>query len=258
MPVPLLRSAISSSTLLKRLPPIGRLLPGLRALVLDADGLPCPPEADGELLLGGIGVARGPVLDGDSPALVDRVRPLLAARTGLRYGLPVTAALLRLPTGSRLLLAPGRWVRPCCRYRSASERTARMTFLSEGSLPLGYALTGFLLDRFGSWSTVLVFEVVLVCLAGYALIGRGLRTGPGTTQSSKTSGSADSGASDDQPLLSRPGIRTRVCPRPRRARSLPGRQGTPAGPPPCAGPSASSTTATASWSPYSEAATPSP
>ncbi|MFJ9107693.1 amino acid adenylation domain-containing protein [Streptomyces sp. NPDC102283] len=46
-----------------------------------------------------------PVLDGDSPALVDRVRPLLAARTGLRYGLPVTAALLRLPTGSRLLLA---------------------------------------------------------------------------------------------------------------------------------------------------------
>ncbi|MFF8789313.1 amino acid adenylation domain-containing protein [Streptomyces sp. NPDC015125] len=40
-------------------PPIGCLLPGLRALVLDADGHPCPPEADGELLLGGIGVARG-------------------------------------------------------------------------------------------------------------------------------------------------------------------------------------------------------
>ncbi|MFJ9107694.1 amino acid adenylation domain-containing protein [Streptomyces sp. NPDC102283] len=46
-------------------PPIGRLLPGLRALVLDADGLPCPPEADGELLLGGIGVARG-YLDDDA------------------------------------------------------------------------------------------------------------------------------------------------------------------------------------------------
>ncbi|WP_430477762.1 amino acid adenylation domain-containing protein [Streptomyces sp. P11-1] len=46
-----------------------------------------------------------PVLNGDSPALADRVRPLLAARTGLRHGLPVTAALLRLPTGARLLLA---------------------------------------------------------------------------------------------------------------------------------------------------------
>ncbi|MFB6907259.1 amino acid adenylation domain-containing protein [Streptomyces bacillaris] len=40
-------------------PPIGSLLPGLRALVLDTHGHPCPPEADGELLLGGIGLARG-------------------------------------------------------------------------------------------------------------------------------------------------------------------------------------------------------
>ncbi|MFJ9107695.1 MFS transporter [Streptomyces sp. NPDC102283] len=77
-----------------------------------------------------------------------------------------------------------------------------MTFLSKGSLPLGYALTGFLLDRFGSWSTVLVFEVVLVCLAGYALVGRGLRTGPATARSP---GSAESGTSDSQSLLNRPG-----------------------------------------------------
>ncbi|WP_190344315.1 amino acid adenylation domain-containing protein [Streptomyces venezuelae] len=46
-----------------------------------------------------------PVLDGDSLTLVDRVRPLLTARTGLRRGLPVSAALLRLPTGAKLLLA---------------------------------------------------------------------------------------------------------------------------------------------------------
>ncbi|WP_190109204.1 non-ribosomal peptide synthetase [Streptomyces cinnamoneus] len=50
-------------------PPIGRPLPGLRALVLDADGHPCPVEADGELFLGGIGLARGylgdPALTGE-------------------------------------------------------------------------------------------------------------------------------------------------------------------------------------------------
>ncbi|GHC43896.1 amino acid adenylation domain-containing protein [Streptomyces cinnamoneus] len=46
-----------------------------------------------------------PVVDGESSALADSVRPLLAARTGLRHGLPVAAALLRLPTGPRLLLA---------------------------------------------------------------------------------------------------------------------------------------------------------
>nr|ADR02785.1 SriE [Streptomyces ribosidificus] len=50
-----------------------------------------------------------------------------------------------------------------------------MTFLSKTGLPLGYALTGFLLDRWGSWGTVLIFEAVLLCLAVYALLGRGLR-----------------------------------------------------------------------------------
>ncbi|MFB6888194.1 amino acid adenylation domain-containing protein [Kitasatospora sp. NPDC056327] len=49
-------------------PPIGRPLPGLRALVLDAGGHPCPVEADGELYLGGIGVARGYLGD---PALTE-------------------------------------------------------------------------------------------------------------------------------------------------------------------------------------------
>ncbi|CAM5401495.1 amino acid adenylation domain-containing protein [Streptomyces californicus] len=60
-------------------PPIGRPLPGLRALVLDADGHPCPPEADGELLLGGIGVARGYL---DDPALT---RERFVAREGGRW-----------------------------------------------------------------------------------------------------------------------------------------------------------------------------
>ncbi|MDP9953660.1 MULTISPECIES: amino acid adenylation domain-containing protein [Streptomyces] len=60
-------------------PPIGRPLPGLRALVLDADGHPCPPEADGELLLGGIGVARGYL---DDPALT---RERFVAREGARW-----------------------------------------------------------------------------------------------------------------------------------------------------------------------------
>ncbi|MFB6907260.1 MFS transporter [Streptomyces sp. P11-1] len=80
-----------------------------------------------------------------------------------------------------------------------------MTFLSKGSLPLGYALTGFLLDRFGTRSTVLVFEAVLLCLAVYTLVGRALRTGSGEPKDSGTSGNTGSGASDDRPLLSRPG-----------------------------------------------------
>ncbi|MFF8789312.1 MFS transporter [Streptomyces sp. NPDC015125] len=77
-----------------------------------------------------------------------------------------------------------------------------MTFLSKSSLPLGYALTGFLLDRFGSWNTVLAFEAVLLGLAGYALVGRGLRIEPDATKNSE---SAESGASDEQPQPSRPG-----------------------------------------------------
>nr|CAG34050.1 putative nonribosomal peptide synthetase [Streptomyces ribosidificus] len=46
-----------------------------------------------------------PVLEGDSPSLVERVRPLLFRHTGLRRRLPVAAALMRLPSGTRLLLA---------------------------------------------------------------------------------------------------------------------------------------------------------
>lgn len=60
-------------------PPIGRPLPGLRALVLDADGHPCPPEADGELLLAGVGVARGYLGD---PALT---RERFTMREGARW-----------------------------------------------------------------------------------------------------------------------------------------------------------------------------
>ncbi|QES47488.1 hypothetical protein DEJ50_06265 [Streptomyces venezuelae] len=87
-----------------------------------------------------------------------------------------------------------------------------MTFLSKSSLPLGYAFTGLLLDRVGSGSTLVVFEAVLLCLAGYALVGRGLRSGtelsrtePDGTSGSEASGTADRGASADQPLPSRPG-----------------------------------------------------
>ncbi|MFF5878536.1 amino acid adenylation domain-containing protein [Streptomyces californicus] len=46
-----------------------------------------------------------PVLEGNSPSLVDRVRPLLFGHTGLRRQLPLAAALVRLPGGTRLLLA---------------------------------------------------------------------------------------------------------------------------------------------------------
>ncbi|MFI6512053.1 MFS transporter [Streptosporangium sp. NPDC050855] len=77
-----------------------------------------------------------------------------------------------------------------------------MTFLSKSSLPLGYALTGFLLDRWGSWGTVLFFEAVLVCLAVYALMGRALRA----CHVTKSTEGAGTGAPDDQPLPNRRGI----------------------------------------------------
>ncbi|WP_030703148.1 MULTISPECIES: MFS transporter [unclassified Streptomyces] len=75
-----------------------------------------------------------------------------------------------------------------------------MTFLSKSSLPLGYALTGLLLDRWGTRGTIVFFEVVLLCLAVYALLGRGLRASHVTR-----SEDAGSGAPDDQPLPSRRG-----------------------------------------------------
>ncbi|GHC43886.1 MFS transporter [Streptomyces cinnamoneus] len=77
-----------------------------------------------------------------------------------------------------------------------------MTFLSQSSLPLGYALTGALLDRFGSRHTLLVFEGVLLVLACYALVGRGLREGDAPPAGS---GAAPPDASADRPLLTRPG-----------------------------------------------------
>ncbi|MFJ8692606.1 MFS transporter [Streptomyces roseolilacinus] len=50
-----------------------------------------------------------------------------------------------------------------------------MTLLSQGSVPLGYALTGLLLDLFGARGTVLFLDAVLLALAGYATVARGLR-----------------------------------------------------------------------------------
>ncbi|MFB6888193.1 MFS transporter [Kitasatospora sp. NPDC056327] len=76
-----------------------------------------------------------------------------------------------------------------------------MTFLSRSSLPLGYALTGVLLDRFGAWRTLLVFEGVLIALACYSLVGRGLREKPAP---SAGDGDAPPEPSTDLPLLTRP------------------------------------------------------
>lgn len=76
-----------------------------------------------------------------------------------------------------------------------------MTFLSHGSLPLGYALTGVLLDRLGSRATVGVYEAVLLCLAVYALAGRGLRA-PAPVPGDRPAGPA--GPPDDEPS-NRPG-----------------------------------------------------
>ncbi|MEU7526674.1 amino acid adenylation domain-containing protein [Saccharothrix sp. NPDC042600] len=48
--------------------PIGRPLPGITASVLDAHGNPCPVDADGELFLGGVGLARGYLDDPEGTA----------------------------------------------------------------------------------------------------------------------------------------------------------------------------------------------
>jgi amino acid adenylation domain-containing protein len=49
----------------RRRPPIGRPLPGVRALVLDPSGTPVPRGAAGELYLGGVSLAQG-YLNGDT------------------------------------------------------------------------------------------------------------------------------------------------------------------------------------------------
>ncbi|MFI6511949.1 amino acid adenylation domain-containing protein [Streptosporangium sp. NPDC050855] len=46
-----------------------------------------------------------PVMEGNDSSLIDRVPPLLFRHTGLRHGLPVAAALVRLPGATRLLVA---------------------------------------------------------------------------------------------------------------------------------------------------------
>lgn len=77
-----------------------------------------------------------------------------------------------------------------------------MTFLSHGSLPLGYALTGVLLDRLGSGATLLVYEAVLLGLACYAVAGRGLRAHAPAAGGRPT---GPDGPPEDEPLPSRPG-----------------------------------------------------
>ncbi|MFF8789314.1 amino acid adenylation domain-containing protein [Streptomyces sp. NPDC015125] len=77
-----------------------------------------------------------PVLDGDSLSLVDRVRPLLATRTGLRRGLPVTAALLRLPTEARLLLAVRHLLVDGKALRRITEELAAALELGAPPMPL--------------------------------------------------------------------------------------------------------------------------
>ncbi|MBB4678522.1 MFS transporter [Crossiella cryophila] len=52
-----------------------------------------------------------------------------------------------------------------------------LTFISKTTLPLGYALTGLLLEAFGVPGTLLVYEVVLVLLAIYATLTPELRPG---------------------------------------------------------------------------------
>lgn len=52
-----------------------------------------------------------------------------------------------------------------------------VTFLSFGSLPLGTAATGYLLEAVGTRGTVLVYTGVLILLAGYSILSRSIRAG---------------------------------------------------------------------------------
>lgn len=63
-----------------------------------------------------------------------------------------------------------------------------LTFIEQGSLPLGYALTGVLLGLLGTTSTLLAYEAVLLVLAVFATVSRGLRTPAHPDEPARSSG----------------------------------------------------------------------
>jgi MFS family permease len=58
------------------------------------------------------------------------------------------------------------------------------TFLSFGSLPIGAAATGFVLEAAGARGAVVVYTVVLVAMAAWSIASRAIRTGKGSVAAS--------------------------------------------------------------------------